>query len=57
MRVEIWLMNADGSEPHRIASLFGGQGTMNVNSWAGDSKHIAFVSYELTHKIERLLEK
>ena len=50
MRVEIWLMNADGTEPHRVASFFGGQGSMNVNSWAGDSRHIAFVSYALAHR-------
>lgn len=50
MRVELWLMNADGSDPHPVASLFGGQGTMNVNSWAKDSRHLAFVSYELLHK-------
>ena len=50
MQVELWLMNADGSEPHKIAALFGGQGSINVNSWAGDSRHLAFVSYELLHK-------
>ena len=47
MQVELWLMNADGSDQHRILSLFGGQGSMNVNSWAGDSRRLAFVSYEL----------
>lgn len=46
MPVELWLMNADGSDQHRILSLFGGQGSMNVNSWAGDSRRFAFVSYE-----------
>jgi TolB protein len=30
--------------PKVIAYLFGGQGTLNVNSWSPDSKHIAFVS-------------
>ena len=30
--------------PKVIAHLFGGQGTLNVNSWSPDSKHIAFVS-------------
>ena len=50
MQVELWLMNADGSNPRRIVSLFGGQGSINVNSWAGDSKHLAFVCYELIHK-------
>ena len=29
-----------------ILKLFGGQGTMNVNSWAPDSKRFAFVSYK-----------
>ncbi len=30
-----------------LTSLFGGQGTINVNSWSPDSKRFAFVSYEL----------
>ena len=30
--------------PKVIAHLFGGQGTLNVNSWSPDSRHIAFVS-------------
>lgn len=25
--------------------LFGGQGTINVNSWSPDSTHFAFVAY------------
>jgi Tol biopolymer transport system component len=29
-----------------LAQFFGGQGTVNVNSWSPDSKQIAFVSYE-----------
>jgi Tol biopolymer transport system component len=29
-----------------LANLFGGQGTINVNSWAPDSKRFAFVSFE-----------
>ncbi|MGI8989448.1 MAG: TolB family protein [Bryobacteraceae bacterium] len=29
-----------------IVNLFGGQGTMNVNSWSPDSKKFAFVTYE-----------
>lgn len=47
MPVELWLMDADGSNQHKILSLFGGQGSINVNSWAGDSRRFAFVSYEL----------
>lgn len=30
-----------------LTKLFGGQGTLNVNSWSPDSKRFAFVSYEL----------
>lgn len=30
-----------------IVKLFGGQGTINVNSWSPDSKRFAFVSYEV----------
>ena len=30
-----------------LTKLFGGQGTMNVNSWSPDSKRFAFVTYEL----------
>lgn len=50
MEVEIWKMNIDGSEKERLLTFLGGQGSMNVNSWARDSRHIAFVSYELKHK-------
>jgi TolB protein len=37
-------MRPDGSEPRVIAYVYGGQGTINVPSWAPDSKRIAFVS-------------
>ena len=47
MPVELWLMDADGKDQHKLLSLFGGQGSLNVNSWAGDSKRFAFVTYEL----------
>ncbi len=33
-------------EPRTVVKLFGGQGTINVNSWAPDSRRFAFVSYE-----------
>ncbi len=45
--VEIRLMNADGSDVKTLVKLFGGQGTLNVNSWAPDSKRFAFVSYRI----------
>jgi len=45
--VEIRLMSAQGGDFKVLAKLFGGQGTINVNSWAPDSKRFAFVSYVL----------
>ena len=45
--VELRLVPASGGPSTCIAALFGGQGTMNVNSWAPDSRRVAFVSYRL----------
>ena len=45
--VELRLMSAQGGEYKTVVKLFGGQGTINVNSWAPDSKRFAFVSYRL----------
>lgn len=48
--VEIRLMSSDGGEFRSIVKLFGGQGTLNVNSWSPDSSKLAFVSYRLKDK-------
>ena len=45
--VELRLMSSAGGEYKTLVKLFGGQGTINVNSWAPDSKRFAFVSYKL----------
>lgn len=45
--VELRIMPATGGESRLLVKLFGGQGTINVNSWAPDSRHFAFVSYRL----------
>lgn len=45
--VELRLMDADGSNIRTLVSLFGGQGTINVNSWSPDSKRFAFVRYRV----------
>ena len=45
--VELRLVPAEGGESKTIAKLFGGQGTINVNSWSPDNRTIAFVSYRL----------
>lgn len=44
--IELRLMNYDGSGLKTIVKAFGGQGTINVNSWSPDSSRFAFVTYE-----------
>jgi hypothetical protein len=50
MQVQLRLMAADGSNDRCLLEFFGGQGSINVNSWHRDSKKFAFVMYELEHK-------
>ncbi len=45
--VEIHLMDADGGSAIPLVSFFGGQGSLNVNSWDPASNQFAFVSYRL----------
>lgn len=45
--VEIRLMSAEGGAYRTLVELFGGQGTLNVNSWSPCGRKIAFVSYAL----------
>jgi Tol biopolymer transport system component len=45
--VLIRLATPDGSSPEDAARLFGGQGTINVNSWAPDSNRFAYVEYPI----------
>ena len=49
--VQLRLMNVSDGKPEGkitvLATLFGGQGTINVPSWSPDSLKVAFVSYEL----------
>lgn len=43
--VRLRLMPAAGGPIQVLATLFGGQGTINVPSWSPDSRSVAFVSY------------
>lgn len=45
--VQLRLMKPDGSGDRCLAEFFGGQGSLNVNSWSPDSRFIAFVRYEV----------
>lgn len=40
-------MRPDGGETADIVAFFGGQGTINVNSWSPESRRFAFVAYPL----------
>jgi Tol biopolymer transport system component len=46
-RVRLRMMPQAGGRIREVTSLFGGQGTINVNSWAPDSRRFAYVSYSL----------
>jgi len=49
LSVEIRVVAAsDWSTPLQRYALFGGQGTINVNSWSPDSTRFAFVAYPVT---------
>lgn len=50
--VEIRLMSSKGGGFRTLVKLFGGQGSINVNSWSPDSKQLAFVSYQLKRERE-----
>lgn len=43
--VQLRIMPAAGGAPRTVVSLYGGQGTINVNSWSPCSRYFAFVSY------------
>lgn len=43
--VTLRLLPLAGGKPRVIATLFGGQGSINVPSWSPDSTQVAFVSY------------
>lgn len=44
--VMVRMMNLADKKITILAKLFGGQGTMNVNSWAPDGRRLAFVTYQ-----------
>ena len=47
LNVQLRMIPADGGAPEVLLELFGGQGTINVNSWSPDSRQFAFVRYRL----------
>jgi Tol biopolymer transport system component len=45
--VQLRLMSPGGGSQRTLTELFGGQGTINVNSWAPDSARLAYVAYPM----------
>jgi TolB protein len=43
-RVTLRRLSIEGGQPQVIAYLYGGQGSLNVNSWSPDNRTLAFVS-------------
>jgi Tol biopolymer transport system component len=41
------VMTAEGRDERDLVSFLGGQGTINVNSWAPDSRRFAYVAYPM----------
>ena len=52
--IVLHLMSMSDKKVHVLATLFGGQGTINVPSWSPDSRRLAFVSYEYVPEIEAI---
>jgi hypothetical protein len=41
------MIPAKGGSSEVLVDLFGGQGSLNVNSWSPDSRKFAYMSYRL----------
>ena len=52
LNVQLRLIPAAGGKPETLVEFFGGQGSINVNSWSPDSKKFAYISYRLAEEIE-----
>jgi len=51
LNVQLRMIPATGGEPEVLVDFFGGQGSINVNSWSPDSRQFAYVSYRLTDEM------
>ena len=51
LNVQLRMIPAAGGDPKVLLEFFGGQGSLNVNSWSPDSKQFAFVRYRLAEEI------
>lgn len=51
LNVQLRMIPAAGGTPKVLLEFFGGQGSLNVNSWSPDSKQFAFVRYRIAEEI------
>ena len=51
VNVQLRMIPATGGKPEVLVDFFGGQGSINVNSWSPDSRKFAYVSYRLTDEM------
>jgi len=51
LNVQLRMIPAAGGEPQVLLEFFGGQGSLNVNSWSPDSRQFAFMRYRLAEEI------
>lgn len=52
LNVQLRMIPASGGTPEVLTELFGGQGSLNVNSWSPDSRQFAYVSYRLMEETQ-----
>lgn len=45
--VDLCLFTPEDGQIRTLVTLFGGQGSLDSNTWAPDSKHLAFVAYQM----------
>ncbi|MCJ1675564.1 MULTISPECIES: PD40 domain-containing protein [unclassified Rathayibacter] len=52
VEVQLRILPAGGGDPITVTTLFGGQGSLNTNSWAPDGRRFAFVAYPSTTALD-----
>jgi Tol biopolymer transport system component len=45
--IALRILSPDDKKVRVLVNIVGGSGTMNVPAWAPDSRHFAFVSYQM----------
>ena len=51
LNVQLRMIPAGGGKPEVLTDFFGGQGSLNVNSWSPDSRQFAYMSYRLSEEM------